>query len=249
MKILNNLNFLMVQKMKFAFIFLTIFSSNFVFSQEETEKIRLFNVKTTGIYGTTGFHFSDYEGVNKMLSDSGHLIFDKMQTNWGFGFTARTSRSVFNLEFTSFTQCNTGPDYFCSHLDFTSYSLVYGFDIAKTNKFDFYPYIGLSRNRTDILLSYVNIPEITFANHLLTNPNIARLTRVNYSILIGAGFDYFIPFSKKYSSQFILGIYGGYYLQLNESTWYLHVDENPVTMPPKTNAGGAFLKFKIGFCF
>lgn len=218
-------------------------------AQQPQTKQKLFNIQRSGLYATGGMHISDYAGVNKMLSDSGYSTFNTTKFTMGFGFTARSNRVIVNLDYFLFTQCNVTPDFQCSHIDFTSYGAAIGFDVTKSEKMDFYPFVGINRNRTDILLSYVNFPEMPFETFLLNYDNVARVTRVNYSLNLGASFDYFIPISKKYTSEFFFGIFGGYYLQLNQSTWFIHVDELPLTQPPRTNPGGAYLKLKGGICF
>jgi hypothetical protein len=218
-------------------------------AQETAPKKKLFSVQRVGLYGTAGIHHSNYNGINKMLSDSGYSTFYKNKFTLGFGFTARTHRVIVNLDYLLFSQCNVTPGFVCSHIDFASYSAVAGFDITRKNNLDIYPFLGVSRNRTDILLSYVSFPEMPLQTFLFTYSNIARITRVNYSLNIGAGVDYFMPVSKKYSSEVLFGLYAGYYLQINEGTWFIHVDELPLTNAPFTNPGGAYIKAKLGFCF
>ncbi|MFI5203365.1 MAG: hypothetical protein ACHQF2_02625 [Flavobacteriales bacterium] len=218
-------------------------------AQNDQPKQKLFKIQRAGLYGTAGMHNSDYKGINKILSDSGYSEFYKNKFTLGFGFTVRTHRTIVNLDYLLFSQCNVNADFMCSHIDFSSYGAMIGFDITKKEKLDFYPFLGISRNRTDILLSYVTFPEMPLQTFLLTNSNIARITRVNYSLHLGAGFDYFLPVSKKYSSEFLVGIYAGYYMQINEGTWFIHVDELPLTNAPFTNPGGAYIKAKLGICF
>jgi hypothetical protein len=235
----------------FLFLVLLNFSS---FSQENSDskkanKHKLFNVKRTGLYGAFGWAFSDYAAVNKILSDSGYRKFNTNQFSKGFGFTARTNKVIANLDYHLLTQCNVSDYDFCSHIDFVSYGLSFGYDVTKKEKLDFYPFIGVNRNRTDILLSYVEWPEMPVSTFLNNVSNIARMTRVNYSLNIGAGFDYFIPLGSEISSEIILGLQAGYYAQLTESTWFIHVDELPLTNAPKTNPGGAYIKAVLGICF
>lgn len=213
------------------------------------QKHKLFNIKRTGLYGAFGWSFSDYAGINKIFSDSGYRKFNDSQFSKGFGFTARTNKVIANLDYHLLTQCNVGDNMFCSHIDFVSYGLSFGYDVTKKEKLDLYPFLGFNRNRTDILLSYVSWPVMPVNTFLNTVSNVARMTRVNYSLNLGAGFDYFIPLGKEISSEIILGLQAGYYVQLTESTWFIHVDELPLTDPPKTNPGGAYIKAIIGICF
>jgi len=213
------------------------------------KKHKLFNVTRSGLYGTFGWTFSDYAGINKILSDSGYQKFHTNQFSKGFGFTARGDRGIFNIDYHMLTQCNVGANDFCSHIDFVSYGLSFGYDLSKKKNMDFYPFIGVNRNRTDILLSYVSWPTMSVNTFLNTVSNIARMTRVNYNLNLGAGFDYFIPLGKEISSEIQVGMHAGYYLQITESTWFIHVDELPLTNAPKTNPGGAYLKAVIGICF
>lgn len=213
------------------------------------QKHKLFKIKRTGLYGAFGWSFSDYAGINKIFSDSGYMKFNDSQFSKGFGFTARTNKVIANLDYHLLTQCNVGDNMFCSHIDFVSYGLSFGYDVTKKEKLDLYPFLGFNRNRTDILLSYVSWPVMPVNTFLNTVSNVARMTRVNYSLNLGAGFDYFIPLGREVSSEIILGLQAGYYVQLTESIWFIHVDELPLTDAPKTNPGGAYVKAVIGICF
>lgn len=241
--------------MRQLMLFLLVILNSLAFSQENNEDLRtvykrkLFKITRSGLYGTAGWTFSDYAGINKILSDSGYMKFHDSQFSKGFGFTARTNKVIFNLQYHMLTQCNVSPSYYCSHIDFASYGFSLGYDITKKKQLDLFPFIGINRNRTDILLSYVTFPTMPLNTFLLNNSNIARITRVNYNLHLGAGCDYFISLGDNISSEIMLGLHAGYYLQLTESTWFIHVDELPVTDAPKTNPGGAYIKALIGICF
>lgn len=244
--------------MRTYLVFILLLIPCISFSQEDSrnnignktiKKHKLFNISRTGLYGTFGWTFSDYAGINKILSDSGYMKFHDSQFSKGFGFTTRNDRGILNIQYHMLTQCNVGSNNYCSHIDFASYGISYGYDLTNSKKLDFYPFIGINRNRTDILLSYVSWPTMSVNTFLNSVSNIARMTRVNYNLNLGAGFDYFIPLGREISSEIQLGIQAGYYLQLTESTWFIHVDELPLTGAPKTNPGGAYVKAVVGICF
>lgn len=230
-----------------ALILLIVFCWSVSLNAQTTH--RIFNWTRNGLFANWNTHFSDYNGVNKILSDSGFSTFSNPNWGFGFGFSGRSEKVVVQLDFTYLTQCNVNNNLFCSHIDFASYGLQVGYLVDKKNKLDLYPYLGMNRNRTDILLSDVDLQPMNATQFLNTVSNIARMTRVNFSLNAGVGFDYFIPVSKKNTAELMLGIRTGYYLTLNEGTWYMHVDENPLTNVPKTNAGGAYLKTTLGFSF
>jgi hypothetical protein len=204
--------------------------------------------KNSSFYGSWGPHFSDFKGINKILSDSGYQVFDKISFGFGFGYSIRGPKSILNFQFTYFTQCNENEYDYCSHIDFNSYGISYGYDLIPNKMIDLYPSIGINRNRTDILLSYVDIPIIPATTFFYTVSNIARITRVNYSVDLGVGFDYFIAFKNR-RFKILTGFKAGYFVQLTESTWYSHVDENEVSSVPKTNAGGTYVKLILGISF
>jgi len=232
--------------MRIILLLIFCFILNSLTAQEEKHK--LFNWTRTGVFGTWGIHFSEYAEVNKMFTDSSYLPFETNEFPFGIGFTGRTDRVIFYGDYYFFVQCNTNDKGWCSHIDYKSYGISFGFDVTKNNKLDLYPTVGVYRSRTDILLSYVDFPVIPFSQHLLTNSNITRLTRWNFNLNLGAGLDYFLPLGKT-SSEIMIGLKAGYFMHLNQSTWYLHVDEEPVSNPPKVNPGGAYVKTVLGICF
>ena len=109
-------------------IILLVFLSGAAVAQE---KQKLFNWTRTGVYGEYGGRLFDLEGLNKILSDSNYATFDNLQDSYGFGFTGRTDKWIFQVNYYRFSQCEETADDLCSHLEYNGFGISFGYNVLK----------------------------------------------------------------------------------------------------------------------
>jgi hypothetical protein len=203
----------------------------------------------SAIYFQSGFHLSDFKKINETLKDSGYAELSSMSSSKGFGYQLMINQWILNGSFYKIMQCKENADEACSHINFNSYNLGFGYSLLKKENILFFPMIELGRNKTEFFIADNEIPEQAMLNYLTGSPNVTQVTRFNLSSTLSLNFDAFFPLRKSGQTKLLAGIKAGYQINLTEGTWYEHEDEVKLSNGPKTNPVGFFGMFKLGFCF
>ena len=217
---------------------------------QDNEKKQIFNWDRTGIFAGYGYHMSDYSEVNKLLSDSGYATFKNNHFALNWGFTGRSEKVIFQLDFYKYTECVEAETDTCSHINFSSFGFSFGYNLLKNKKHQLFPMLGFYRNKTEMLITDYKIPDQSFNGYFSGYRNVSQVIRFNYAVNLALGYDYFIPIGKKYKTECSMGIRAGYYLQTSEGYFYVHDGKDvKLSNAPKINPAGGYVRIVGGLHF
>ncbi|MFH2142892.1 MAG: hypothetical protein ABIJ97_10745 [Bacteroidota bacterium] len=222
-------------------IFIIFCTNTFsVFAQDDD-----FNNSNTklGMQLNYGIQLSEFSNMNSLLKKEGYPELSKAMYITGGGVVFESLKWITQADFIFSEQRNEEngkvTKYWVKSLSGTT-----GYKLISTEKYCFYPQVGISYKIFNIQTS-TKITSQSASSYFSNSGNLNEIRSNQSHVQLGSQFNFLINKKGSNNNKFIIGLRGGYNFPILKNTWM--VDSIKLTDEPKINSGGFYLCLSLGF--